>query len=162
MKWIILFFLVIFPMACSNDLEEVQFSNASLNVKIAAAELGVGSEFALKTSGYKRGDAPVYVKGVDLKARNIEYNVKDIKQTFMFQSDDSNEGEDIVLTGLTVGINSITAKGIARYKAKNAYYLMFNEAEGSDLNSKADAYACLLYTSPSPRDVEESRMPSSA
>ena len=24
------------------------------------------------------------------------------------------------------------------------------------------AYACLLYTSPSPRDVEESRMPSSA
>ena len=29
---------------------------------------------------------------------------------------------------------------------------------------KADAelYSCLLYTSPSPRDVEESRMPSSA
>ena len=25
-----------------------------------------------------------------------------------------------------------------------------------------DAYTCLLYTSPSPRDVEESRMPSSA
>ena len=25
-----------------------------------------------------------------------------------------------------------------------------------------DSYACLLYTSPSPRDVEESRMPSSA
>ena len=26
----------------------------------------------------------------------------------------------------------------------------------------AGAYTCLLYTSPSPRDVEESRMPSSA
>ena len=26
----------------------------------------------------------------------------------------------------------------------------------------AEAYGCLLYTSPSPRDVEESRMPSSA
>ena len=26
----------------------------------------------------------------------------------------------------------------------------------------SDAYICLLYTSPSPRDVEESRMPSSA
>ena len=25
-----------------------------------------------------------------------------------------------------------------------------------------DTYTCLLYTSPSPRDVEESRMPSSA
>ena len=36
-----------------------------------------------------------------------------------------------------------------------------------DLNPYADrswkaAYSCLLYTSPSPRDVEESRMPSSA
>ena len=29
-------------------------------------------------------------------------------------------------------------------------------------NRKEDAGACLLYTSPSPRDVEESRMPSSA
>ena len=28
--------------------------------------------------------------------------------------------------------------------------------------SKAKVYTCLLYTSPSPRDVEESRMPSSA
>ena len=28
--------------------------------------------------------------------------------------------------------------------------------------NKTQAYVCLLYTSPSPRDVEESRMPSSA
>ena len=27
---------------------------------------------------------------------------------------------------------------------------------------ESDAWTCLLYTSPSPRDVEESRMPSSA
>ena len=31
-----------------------------------------------------------------------------------------------------------------------------------DENRYEDADACLLYTSPSPRDVEESRMPSSA
>ena len=30
------------------------------------------------------------------------------------------------------------------------------------IKSGADLEACLLYTSPSPRDVEESRMPSSA
>jgi len=30
------------------------------------------------------------------------------------------------------------------------------------INSSAEFYSCLLYTSPSPRDVEESRMPSSA
>ena len=35
---------------------------------------------------------------------------------------------------------------------------------GSDVatNQNTDTYICLLYTSPSPRDVEESRMPSSA
>ena len=35
------------------------------------------------------------------------------------------------------------------------------EAQGSVLTNKY-AEGCLLYTSPSPRDVEESRMPSSA
>ena len=30
------------------------------------------------------------------------------------------------------------------------------------VNEKGDFSGCLLYTSPSPRDVEESRMPSSA
>ena len=29
-------------------------------------------------------------------------------------------------------------------------------------NEKTPSFTCLLYTSPSPRDVEESRMPSSA
>ena len=32
----------------------------------------------------------------------------------------------------------------------------------SALDAKDDAYACLLYTSPSPRDLSTSRMPSSA
>ena len=30
------------------------------------------------------------------------------------------------------------------------------------MNNRLDGHICLLYTSPSPRDVEESRMPSSA
>ena len=34
--------------------------------------------------------------------------------------------------------------------------------EGSKTVPNTWAYCCLLYTSPSPRDVEESRMPSSA
>ena len=39
-----------------------------------------------------------------------------------------------------------------------------SSGSGSELIQIADAVAkdCLLYTSPSPRDVEESRMPSSA
>ena len=33
---------------------------------------------------------------------------------------------------------------------------------GLDIITDGEGYSCLLYTSPSPRDVEESRMPSSA
>ena len=36
------------------------------------------------------------------------------------------------------------------------------KVEYDGLTYEEDDYACLLYTSPSPRDVEESRMPSSA
>ena len=34
--------------------------------------------------------------------------------------------------------------------------------DGMDVTNQAYVDSCLLYTSPSPRDVEESRMPSSA
>ena len=36
------------------------------------------------------------------------------------------------------------------------------EALNTDFGSRSPNQSCLLYTSPSPRDVEESRMPSSA
>ena len=39
---------------------------------------------------------------------------------------------------------------------KNAYYVGINHIE------TAPSYGCLLYTSPSPRDRQKSRMPSSA
>ena len=35
-------------------------------------------------------------------------------------------------------------------------------AEMNDIGGATSSSSCLLYTSPSPRDVEESRMPSSA
>ena len=38
----------------------------------------------------------------------------------------------------------------------------FDVGTGLTLTANTDVYTCLLYTSPSPRDVEESRMPSSA
>ena len=57
-------------------------------------------------------------------------------------------------------------------KSSNEGYPPFNIEQTSDRSfrislatagfSEADLSICLLYTSPSPRDVEESRMPSSA
>ena len=44
-------------------------------------------------------------------------------------------------------------------KPRYADYLPFNDADGTALDQ---GIACLLYTSPSPRDGARSRMPSSA
>ena len=57
---------------------------------------------------------------------------------------------------------------IAKLKIKDGDRDNFIEAMGKLVQAVADNepdcfyYDCLLYTSPSPRDVEESRMPSSA
>ena len=50
------------------------------------------------------------------------------------------------------------------YKDRMAYGVVKNAFARGDLKTgdRMVEYTCLLYTSPSPRDVEESRMPSSA
>ena len=57
---------------------------------------------------------------------------------------------------LIVGINS--DDWLVRKKGKN----FLPEKERHEILSAIKYVDCLLYTSPSPRDVEESRMPSSA
>ena len=61
--------------------------------------------------------------------------------------------------GVRLGVKTSGCSGMA-------YNLEFvDEANEDDLifeEHGARIYICLLYTSPSPRDVEESRMPSSA
>ena len=59
-------------------------------------------------------------------------------------------------------------KGATGYKLKNVIVTSLEAGvlEGRGVDGKGgqglDIWTCLLYTSPSPRDVEESRMPSSA
>ena len=47
---------------------------------------------------------------------------------------------------------------VSNLPASEADFMVF--VNGTEINPST--YTCLLYTSPSPRDVEESRMPSSA
>ena len=64
---------------------------------------------------------------------------------------------DRIFTILTSnnGIIRVVAKGVRKPKSRMGGHL--------DILSKVNAYiSCLLYTSPSPRDAHESRMPSSA
>ena len=68
------------------------------------------------------------------------------------------KGETLALVGESGSGKSVTARGIIRLLAENAIIsdqtsIKFN---GTNINS------CLLYTSPSPRDLSTSRMPSSA
>ena len=54
-------------------------------------------------------------------------------------------------------------RGIAESLAQAGASLVINSYSEDTVNETARrCEACLLYTSPSPRDVEESRMPSSA
>ena len=62
-----------------------------------------------------------------------------------------------VTVGDTLSIKVFQALASATKYQKHRKVLLTDSS-----NFPSDIYACLLYTSPSPRDVEESRMPSSA
>ena len=61
-------------------------------------------------------------------------------------------------------LEQLAALVVAAGLAIVSYLLFFSWAGGGgyERRERAEPQACLLYTSPSPRDVEESRMPSSA
>ena len=65
----------------------------------------------------------------------------------------------VFVTGVSRGIGL----EIAKVFSKDGYYVYGSSRSNFDLNKALDTdNACLLYTSPSPRDLWISRMPSSA
>ena len=77
---------------------------------------------------------------------------------------DSEESEDGESHGGTAeqGEASTSSNGGDQMEVKTAKSLEDSLKDLIDENATESVYLCLLYTSPSPRDVEESRMPSSA
>ena len=53
-------------------------------------------------------------------------------------------------------------KNVCRIKSDNKIILLKRGKSKSNVNEQVRSSACLLYTSPSPRDLSTSRMPSSA
>ena len=78
-------------------------------------------------------------------------------------------GKVVLVTGGAGGIGQAISRHFAREGALVAVHYHTSEDEAESLASEiggkavhADLRDCLLYTSPSPRDRQKSRMPSSA
>ena len=76
------------------------------------------------------------------------------------------QGKNIMITGATSGIGLELVKSFSS-KGANIIMLGKDEDKLDELYDEISAHSgknliCLLYTSPSPRDTEVSRMPSSA
>ena len=72
---------------------------------------------------------------------------------------DSSEGGSDIFESQMVNLSS--DKQIIDIKASETHWYMRVKEVEESMNQQLDTI-CLLYTSPSPRDAEESRMPSSA
>ena len=74
----------------------------------------------------------------------------------------AKQGANIVVTGRTLEKCETTAE-LLRGRGVKALALRCDVKSADDLQNSVDkTIACLLYTSPSPRDRQKSRMPSSA
>ena len=95
-------------------------------------------------------------------------------------SDIISNQEDVILSGVADGMEGLVLADLARARKKIGLCLVFVARDGNRLSMIEEALQffapemetlilpawdclpCLLYTSPSPRDLSTSRMPSSA
>ena len=63
---------------------------------------------------------------------------------------------------VTLNLSQSGHPGGSRSKVHGMLITLLSGAMRWDIRDPTKRFSCLLYTSPSPRDVEESRMPSSA
>ena len=68
----------------------------------------------------------------------------------------------LVLFSLMFGHNAYAGYGLTKVSVRNRNFNIDYANYGFMVDTIRLLKSCLLYTSPSPRDVEESRMPSSA
>ena len=68
----------------------------------------------------------------------------------------------VVVTGAASGIGYALCEEFHASGAQSIVCVDMNEDGAKEIAEKINGIACLLYTSPSPRDRQKSRMPSSA
>jgi len=91
------------------------------------------------------------------EAKDIQYIVDKVAGLRVFPDDDGRMSLSVIdIDGAVLVVSQFTLFGDVRRGRRPSFD---GAAEPTDAER---LYFCLLYTSPSPRDVEESRMPSSA
>ena len=68
----------------------------------------------------------------------------------------------VVVTGAASGIGKALCEAFNKAGAKSVVCVDMNIEGATETANDINGLACLLYTSPSPRDMRRSRMPSSA
>ena len=128
---------------------EINLSSLDYNIKNIIAKVGSSVDVigVIKADGYGHGSVEV---AEVLRENGVRtFAVAALSEAIKLR--EHGVEEDIIMLGLTPDLYADT---IAEYD--------ITPVVCSSSNAAAISEACLLYTSPSPRDVEETRMPSSA
>ena len=73
----------------------------------------------------------------------------------------AGNGDSLFSIDAASGVISTTANAL-NYESATSHTLTISVSDGTNANTVTRDVTCLLYTSPSPRDRQKSRMPSSA
>ena len=108
--------------------------------------------------------SPLLIQGVDVDLPQTDTTKMSIESEPMVVSI-NDEGRYFLNLGdesISISLVELKSKVQVIFDANPDIEVVIQSDASTPFDFVAKALACLLYTSPSPRDVEESRMPSSA
>ena len=131
---------------------------SSINIGLSPIDIGQALIYIDKKAATRVGKASLNLKKfapkiIESKVHHILY-LNEISDTAFIPALDG-----IITADICPG------KSVRKELLQNVDYLFISDEDCDDFAGLVEAtkgWVCLLYTSPSPRDVEESRMPSSA
>ena len=121
----------------------IGFDHAAIDFNAASRTDSAANTIALPDHGLTTGDLLVY--GTD---SSISSTIEQTRTAFIDEIDTATD--------------TITAANHGLQTGQRINYTAGGEVASVGLDQATEYFACLLYTSPSPRDKRQSRMPSSA
>ena len=162
------------PVKKNKQGEEIRAKSIKLNpnkiTQITEDENIAITNFEIKTFNTAKYNSLIeyYAENVKALINSLDYKDADLKVTtektsYYFDADKETIIEESKDSKTELGCGKIVIKASYKKatKTKDAYILISTELT-PDYEKDFEIIPCLLYTSPSPRDLSTSRMPSSA